>query len=183
MDDIKHIIVDLKTATETSSRQTVEKTSKVPSKRKITATKKWPFSEEDLIPVKQLSYVEQLYTDNIVDTDACSTLRRHIREKISGYRSQDIKKDILDEESIVDVPTAITLLYTSKTICYYCNNPVRVLYENVRESCQWSLDRIDNSIGHNKTNLLIACLECNLRRKTMYHERYAFTKQLNIVKK
>jgi hypothetical protein len=26
-------------------------------------------------------------------------------------------------------------------------------------------------------------LTCNLRRRTMYHERYVFTKQLNVVKK
>ena len=60
---------------------------------------------------------------------------------------------------------------------------VEILYEKVREPKQWTLDRIDNRYGHNKENVLIACLDCNVRRKTMYHERYAFTKQLNIVKK
>jgi len=52
----------------------------------------------------------------------------------------------------------------------------------VREQCQWSLDRIDNNYGHNYDNLFVTCLSCNLRRKTMYHERYEFTKQLTISK-
>ena len=45
-----------------------------------------------------------------------------------------------------------------------------------------SLDRIDNSIGHNKENVVIACLQCNVGRKTMHQGRYAFTKQLVITK-
>ena len=53
----------------------------------------------------------------------------------------------------------------------------------MREEKQWSVERIDNNFGHNKENVTIACLECNLRRKTMYHERFKFTKQLTIVKK
>jgi hypothetical protein len=48
---------------------------------------------------------------------------------------------------------------------------------------QWTLERIDNDLGHNKNNVEIACLNCNLRRRTMYHERYLFTKELNIIKK
>lgn len=48
---------------------------------------------------------------------------------------------------------------------------------------QWTLDRIDNDIGHYSDNVVIACLSCNLHRKTMYHERFLFTKQLNIIKK
>ena len=48
---------------------------------------------------------------------------------------------------------------------------------------QWSLDRIDNNIGHNVGNLVIACLECNLKRRRRTDEKFLFTKQLNIVKR
>ena len=61
-------------------------------------------------------------------------------------------------------------------------NNVKILYKLVRESSQWSIERINNEFGHNKDNVTIACLDCNLKRKTMYHERFKFTKQLNIVK-
>jgi len=60
---------------------------------------------------------------------------------------------------------------------------VSVLYEIVREPMQWTLERINNDFGHNYGNVEIACLNCNLHRRTMYHERYLFTKELNIIKK
>ena len=74
------------------------------------------------------------------------------------------------------------LLIDSELKCHYCKKEIKLLYEMVREQCQWSLDRIDNNYGHNYDNLFVTCLSCNLRRKTMYHERYEFTKQLTISK-
>ena len=66
--------------------------------------------------------------------------------------------------------------------CYYCNCKMSLLYEYVREEKQWTVDRIDNNFGHNNNNIVIACLHCNLRRRCIYHEKFVFTKQLNIVK-
>ena len=40
---------------------------KQPSKRKITTTEKWNFSDEELSYDRQLSYIEQLYTNKIQD--------------------------------------------------------------------------------------------------------------------
>ena len=56
------------------------------------------------------------------------------------------------------------------------------MYENVRESKQWTLDRIDNNIGHNKDNVVICCLECNLKRGTIDDKKFKFTKQMRIIK-
>jgi len=54
-----------------------------------------------------------------------------------------------------------------------------ILYSHVREPRQWTLDRLDNSIGHNRGNVEITCLDCNLRRGTKNFERYLETKRLN----
>jgi len=107
---------------------------------------------------------------------------KHVTQKIAGYRSQDIKKSLYEPEQIVDMQYVLKTLENSENICYYCKKPVQVLYEKAREPTQWSLDRIDNSIGHNKENVVIACLQCNVGRKTMHQGRYAFTKQLIITK-
>ena len=48
---------------------------------------------------------------------------------------------------------------------------------------QWTLDRIDNNLGHNSDNVLISCLECNLKRRRMNMERFQFSKDCTNIKK
>ena len=62
-------------------------------------------------------------------------------------------------------------------LCFYCLQQVKIIYTQVRDPKQWTLERIDNSLGHNRGNVVISCLSCNIRRRCMYHERYVFTKQ------
>jgi hypothetical protein len=110
-------------------------------------------------------------------------MMQQIQQKINGYRSQDIQKSLYNESEFVDLHYVLQLLTDAENFCYYCKKPVYILYEIVREPKQWTLERLDNKLGHNRGNVKIACLDCNLRRKTMYHERFAFTKQFNVVKK
>ena len=60
---------------------------------------------------------------------------------------------------------------------------VELIYKEVRAKKQWTLDRIDNDIGHNNGNVIISCLECNLKRRRTNMDKFKFTKQLRIVKK
>jgi hypothetical protein len=106
-----------------------------------------------------------------------------ITKKLSGYKSQDKKHGFCG----TDLPTMDTvrqLILNSMLICFYCKNKMKIIYENVKDPAQWTLERIDNKFGHTETNLVIACLSCNLRRRTIYHERYVYTKQFaqNVVK-
>ena len=156
--------------------------SKVLKKRSVTALDSWQFSQADLEPDMQRAYIKQLHSNNVVAKQPCKVIQQHIMQKLNGYKAQDVKKGFHDPEKFADVEYVIQMLEESSNFCYYCKDSVHVLYENVREPKQWSLDRIYNNQGHNKGNLVIACLKCNVSRKTMYHERYAFTKQLVIVK-
>ena len=109
--------------------------------------------------------------------------KSEIKNKINSYRSQDIIKKLYQENIFVDLEHVIKILFESKLDCFYCKKKVNIIYENVREPSQWTLERIDNSFGHNKDNVVIACLSCNLKRRTMYHERFVFTKQMcNVTK-
>jgi hypothetical protein len=121
-------------------------------------------------------------SDATSDPDIDLELRRQVCAKISGYKSQDMKKGLFDESKFVCFDDVIKLMTSSKMECFYCKKPSLLFYEYVRDRCQWTLERIDNSRGHNIDNVEIACLDCNLRRRTMYHERYLFTKQIGIVK-
>jgi len=155
---------------------------KTPKNRAITQTDMWNITEEDMQPDAQLTYIRQLVNNENVDVNPCQVILKHVTQKIAGYKAQDIKKSLYEPDQIVDVHYALKTLENAENICYYCKKPVQVLYEKAREPTQWSLDRIDNSIGHNKENVVIACLQCNVGRKTMHQGRYEFTKQLVITK-
>lgn len=111
-----------------------------------------------------------------------TTIKRHIAMKLHSYKTQDLKNAILDLEQFVDLEFVMELLKISEMRCFYCRELVQLLYRHVREPRQWTLERIDNDLGHNRGNVEIACLGCNLRRRCMHHERYVFTKQMRIVK-
>jgi hypothetical protein len=158
------------------------KTEKEKQKRIITETKKWDFCQSDLLYENQWSLIMQLYNKNITNREHCDVIRQQIHRKIYGYRAQDIEKGLLDESKFIDEEHVLSAMIECKNMCFYCKREVDVLYEFVREPNQWSLDRLNNDFGHNKDNVVISCLRCNLRRKTMHHERYVFTKQLVISK-
>jgi hypothetical protein len=158
------------------------KTERERQKRVITTESKWTFKEADLSYDNQWALIVQIHEKNIQNREHCDLIIRQIHGKISGYRNQDVLKKKFDIDSFVDEPCIIDAMIKCKNMCYYCDEPVNVLYEFVRAPKQWSLDRINNDFGHNKDNVVIACLGCNLRRKTMHHERYVFTKQLDIKK-
>ena len=89
---------------------------------------------------------------------------------------------MFSNENFIKLEKVIDLLCECEMKCFYCKNLVYVLYDNVREPRQWTLERIDNKFGHNMDNVVISCLSCNLKRRCIYHERFLFTKQLNIIK-
>lgn len=114
--------------------------------------------------------------------DPCIERKKELNKKISAYKQQDIKKERYSSEEFVTIDDVEALLSDSESKCFYCLCEVMVLYENVREPLQWTLDRINNDIGHNKGNLVISCLSCNLKRRRKSKDAFLFTTQLNIVR-
>jgi hypothetical protein len=155
---------------------------KIPKKRIITTNNKWIFDENELSPDKQLEHVRELYNNKIINEKSCNFIKQQIQQKLSSYKSQDLKKKKYDIEKIINNQEVLQLMLDSENLCFYCKEKIYVLYENVREPKQWTLERIDNDFGHNKDNVVVSCLSCNLKRRTMYYERFLFTKQMNIVK-
>ena len=141
-----------------------------------------PVDNDVLVPVEPMNEEPLVNDVCIVDKDVCREMKRQIQNKISSYKMQDIQKKKYDDDKFVDFQFVVSLLVDKKLRCFYCKESVYLFYNYVRENKQWTLERIYNERGHNTDNVEIACLNCNLRRRTMYHERYLFTKQLSVVK-
>ena len=92
-----------------------------------------------------------------------------------------IEKNILTDK-LISLEETLEKLVISKLKCYYCKKPLLLIYKYSREQSQWTLDRIDNSIGHTNDNTVITCLKCNLEKRKRSHEGFKFTKQLIINK-
>ena len=149
-------------------------------KKKRLESEKWQNKELLLDNKKQINILNKLYLNE--KYQGCDNVKSAIVKKIKGYENQDIKKNKLNQRKLIKYEDLLEILVISKLKCYYCKCDCLLMYDNVREKKQWTLDRLNNDEGHNKNNLLIACLTCNLRRKLMHTERYAFTKQLTIIK-
>ena len=154
-------------------------------KRVITQTSSWNFTESDLQPEKQIEYIGHLDSSCVINTknEINIFVKKNILQKISSYKAQDIKKNKYNCEKFITYNEVVNKLHECSIKCFYCDKNVLLLYENVRDPRQWSLERIDNNYGHNNDNIEISCLNCNLKRRTMYHERYLMTKKLVIIRK
>lgn len=109
-------------------------------------------------------------------------LSRELGKKVNGYKQQDIKKQLFDVESFIKVDEVRAKLIAELLTCTFCGNRVVLFYEKVRDECQWTLDRIDNDLGHSNDNTRIACLKCNLKRRRTDYDKFHWTKNLSISK-
>lgn len=108
--------------------------------------------------------------------------KKSLEQKISGYKSQDIKKKVYDKDTLITVPEVINKLLSCTLKCEYCKKTLKVLYRMVRDPLQWTLDRINNDLSHNVCNTVISCLSCNLKRRTTNKEKFIFSQNIKIVK-
>jgi 5-methylcytosine-specific restriction endonuclease McrA len=146
-------------------------------------TQFWGLNDEELSHNKQLNILtDSHFIQNENKNTYISKLLSHIKHKISGYRHQDVLKKKFNDGEFVSFEETVNLLKLSNLKCCYCSENIYILYEHVREMKQWSLDRIDNNMGHNMGNLVVACLECNLKRRRTNKDAFMFTKNMVIIK-
>lgn len=149
--------------------------------KKRLATEKWTFDNEYYSTEQQLKLLTAIQT-NAEPGHLEKLVVQEIKKKISGYKQQDIHKKLYDEHQFLDLQTVIKKMVECELKCYYCNKDMHVLYDIQREASQWSVDRIDNDLGHNNNNFYLACLECNLKRRRRSDSKFLLTKQMKIVK-
>jgi hypothetical protein len=128
---------------------------------------------------EELIQINNMYFNKPSEND----LLKYLKKKLLGYKQQDIKKNKLDNDKFISLEKIVELLVISKLQCFYCKKNIKIKYTEKRDYNQWTLDRINNDVGHNKDNVKIACLECNLKRRRLNMDKFLFTKQLKIHKK
>ena len=128
--------------------------------------------------IGQISKINKLFLGE--EFEGCNEIIKCIKRKLSSYKTQDLKKDRYD--NFITYTEILEKLVISKLKCDYCRGVTLLMYTDRREKRQWTLDRIDNSIGHTNANTVICCLECNLQRRCTDDKKFKFTKQMRIIK-
>ncbi len=150
-----------------------EKIVKQRNPRVVSTTKKWdgvPDSVDDQLQILL----------NLETSPHKQLVYNQISTKLAGYKQQDVDKHIFNPVEFITFDQCIQAITETALECHYCHQLMYLLYEYVREPKQWSLDRIDNSVGHNSGNVVVACLSCNLKRRCIAKDKFFFTKNLKI---
>lgn len=116
------------------------------------------------------------------NTRLLSYIIREIDTKRKAYIYQDKHHEIYDPRYSITTNRIVELLVAAELLCFYCREICQVTYKEAMCRRQWTLDRIDNNYGHNDANVVIACLDCNLKRGTMDAERFRQGKQFTFRK-
>ena len=141
----------------------------------------------DQVSLEMFSWESQysllnMLTTKTNDEPTAFLVKKQIMSKLNNYKQQDLLKKVYDERKLINLEEVICKLQESGLKCLYCKEEVYLLYKMVREMKQWTLDRIDNDIGHFHDNVVISCLDCNLKRRKKSSNAFLFTKQMNIIR-
>ena len=81
---------------------------------------------------------------------------------IKCSRRSDKKNNRYDADHFIDKCFLEGLFEDNpELICTYCNDSMSLDYDDPKKV---TIERVDNSIGHIKSNCILACLQCNVRR-------------------
>lgn len=179
--DVKNVAFNV-TINKRCKKQIIEEQKRDKFRKRVEA-ENWTFDSEHYLYENQLNMMKKIFDNGLNYTDNISKIAlQQINKKIYGYRQQDILKKLLDEECFINLQSIVNKMIECALKCYYCKCEMNVLYDISREMRQWTVDRINNDLGHNLDNYYLACLECNLKRRRRSDEKFLFTKQLKIVK-
>ena len=88
-------------------------------------------------------------------------IQKTIERFISNSRSSDKYHKRMDVNNFIDKDFCKLLIENSKNKCCYCEIDLEIIKYGPNLI---SIERIDNSIGHIKSNVKICCLECNSKK-------------------
>ena len=100
----------------------------------------------------------------------CDPVRITIKNMIKCSKKSDKKNDRYDIVNFVDYDFLENLLDDYSHCCYPdCNAELQIVHYQHDLA---TIERLDNSIGHIKSNCVICCLKCNAMRKSDHQQNY-----------
>jgi len=161
-----------------TGKSNIEAVNGVKNKERVTMK---GISGENVFSVsEQISCIMKLYGG--CDFQYKGLYVSELKKKLSGYKQQDVKKKKYDKELFITYDDLIEKMIVSKHRCFYCRKLCKVLFKDLRDPEQWTLERKDNSIGHTTDNVEICCYKCNIKRGTKNSDAFKFAKQMKIIK-
>ena len=111
-------------------------------------SKKWSNLEnfKEMDKYKQIELLNRLYLGE--NYEGSNFVKKEISRKVNGYKNQDVKKKVYNEEKMITYEDVIEKLVISKLRCYYCRKDCLLKYENIREMNQWTLDNLKHWNSH-----------------------------------
>ena len=135
--------------------------------------------DESILKKNQVELLNKLFLEE--NYDGKDFIKKEVERKLNSYKNQDKKKE-RNIDNFITYNECLEKLVISKLRCYYCRKECLLIYKTVREQKQWTLDRLDNSKCHSNENVVMCCLNCNLKKGTKDDKKFKFTKQMRIIK-
>ncbi len=124
------------------------------------------YYEDGCNPVYKYTFDECI---RILGTTSYFEHEKNIKKKISNCLQSDNKKKFeISGDEYITVEDIDDFLVMQSYTCKKCGD--RVLTEGYKPYCcnQFSIDRINNSLPHNKDNVVISCYFCNCKGHPLY---------------
>jgi hypothetical protein len=84
-----------------------------------------------------------------------------IKYMIGNSKHKDKKKNNYDPVNFIDKCFVKNLIEDCEDKCYYCNCEMQYI---IKQSNLASIERLNNSLGHIKSNCVISCFKCNISK-------------------
>ena len=91
-------------------------------------------------------------------------IKVNVKQWIFNSRQYDKKNDIYDADRFIDKCFLKGFVEDYKQ-CYYGDCEVNLQYSEYQNDLA-TIERLDNSIGHIKSNCVLCCLKCNVSKKS-----------------
>jgi hypothetical protein len=97
-----------------------------------------------------------------------------IKQKLESYKQQDEVSNRYEEDEFIEKEEITDLFKLQNCRCKYCwtdlyskskINSSGIKKVIIPDGKIWTLDRVNNDLGHNKNNCVLSCLTCNIQRK------------------